>query len=463
METNTVKKGTIKQSLQSFGLKKLFGYIDSNPGKNIPLLLKYLRKFDKNESLKKQIESIHQSFQDKNGNWYQLIMKLFTEIDPKVRRTIFENFAINATIKGGKIRSELKEQHNCNIPWAILMDPTSACNLHCIGCWAAGYHNKQSLSMETWDSIIEQGKSMGVHWFIYSGGEPLVRKKDIIKMCEKHSDCIFLSFTNGNLIDEKFADEMLRVKNFVPAISIEGYEKETDSRRGEGCYAAVVRAMKILKERKLPFGISCCYTSKNVDVIGSEAYFDDMISKGAVFAWFFTYIPVGLDAVTDLIARPEQRAFMYRQIRKFRKTKPLFTLDFWNDGEYSKGCIAGGREYLHINANGDIEPCAFIHYSDSNIKDRTILEACQSPLFMEYRRNQPFNENLLMPCPLLDNPHRLINMVEKSGAKSTDMQHPENVRQLCGKCFHAAQEWSIVAYKLWEKSHPKEQFTIVHD
>jgi len=380
METNTVKKGTIKQSLQSFGLKKLFGYIDSNPGKNIPLLLKYLRKFDKNESLKKQIESIHQSFQDKNGNWYQLIMKLFTEIDPKVRRTIFENFAINATIKGGKIRSELKEQHNCNIPWAILMDPTSACNLHCIGCWAAGYHNKQSLSMETWDSIIEQGKSMGVHWFIYSGGEPLVRKKDIIKMCEKHSDCIFLSFTNGNLIDEKFADEMLRVKNFVPAISIEGYEKETDSRRGEGCYAAVVRAMKILKERKLPFGISCCYTSKNVDVIGSEAYFDDMISKGAVFAWFFTYIPVGLDAVTDLIARPEQRAFMYRQIRKFRKTKPLFTLDFWNDGEYSKGCIAGGREYLHINANGDIEPCAFIHYSDSNIKDRTILEACQSPV-----------------------------------------------------------------------------------
>lgn len=115
-------------------------------------------------------------------------------------------------------------------------------------------------------------------------------------MCEKHSDCTFLSFTNGNLIDEKFADEMLRVKNFVPAISVEGYAEETDSRRGEGCYAAVVRAMNILKERKLLFGISCCYTSKNVDVIGSEAYFDDMISKGAMFAWFFTYIPIGVDA-----------------------------------------------------------------------------------------------------------------------------------------------------------------------
>lgn len=170
METNTEKKGTIKQSVQSFGLRRLFDYVDSNPERNIPLLLKYLRKLDKNESLKKQLESIDQSFQDKNGNWYQLIMKLFTEIDPKVRRTIFENFAINTNVKGSVIRNELQEQHNCNIPFAILMDPTSACNLHCIGCWAAGYHNRQNLSLETWNSIIEQGKSMGVHWFVYSGG-----------------------------------------------------------------------------------------------------------------------------------------------------------------------------------------------------------------------------------------------------------------------------------------------------
>ncbi len=403
------------------------------------------------------MDTIDKVLENEDNNWYQLIMKFFTEIDPAVRKTIFENFVINASVKGLKRQNELKVQYDCNIPWAILMDPTSACNLHCTGCWAAEYGNKLNLSLETWDSIIEQGKQMGVRMFLYSGGEPLVRRKDIIRVCEKHNDCVFLSFTNGTLIDEAFADEILRVKNFIPAISVEGYAAETDSRRGEGCYAAVERAMKILKDKKLPFGISCCYTSMNTEVIGSEAYFDDMIDKGALFAWFFTYMPVGASAVTDLIATPGQRAFMYHQIRKFRNTKPIFTMDFWNDGEYVNGCIAGGRSYLHINANGDIEPCGFIHYADSNIKEKTLLEACQSPLFMEYRRNQPFNENLLKPCPLLDNPQRLINMVEKSGAKSTDMQHPEDVRQLCGKCFHAAQEWSIVAYELWEKSHPEEQ------
>jgi len=81
----------------------------------------------------------------------------------------------------------------------------------------------------------------------------------------------------------------------------------------------------------------------NTEVIGSEAFFDDMIDKGALFAWFFTYIPVGAEAITELHATPGQRSYMYRQLRKFRSTKPIFTIDFWNDGEYMNGFIAGGR------------------------------------------------------------------------------------------------------------------------
>ena len=72
--------------------------------------------------------------------------------------------------------------------------------------------------------------------FLYTGGEPMVRKNDLLRLCEAHPDCVFSAFTNGTLIDEKFADEMLRVKNFYPAISIEGFEEATDFRRGKGTY-----------------------------------------------------------------------------------------------------------------------------------------------------------------------------------------------------------------------------------
>lgn len=201
-----------------------------------------------------------------------------------------------------------------------------------------------------------------------------------------------------------------------------------------------------------PDGISCCYTSANTEVIGSEEYFDDMIAKGAKFAWFFTYMPCGQGAVPALLATAEQREFMYHQIRKFRQTKPIFTLDFWNDGEYVDGCIAGGRRYCHINANGDVEPCAFIHYSDSNIREKTLLEVLQSPLFMAYHDNQPWNENHLRPCPVLDNPGRLTAVVEATGAHSTEMEAPDSVRDFSDRCVERAAKWAVTADRLWAES-----------
>ncbi len=145
------------------------------------------------------------------------------------------------------------------------------------------------MDYETLDSIIRQGKEHGAYMYIYSGGKPLVRKDDMIRLFESHSNCEFLAFTNAALIDEAFAGEMLRVKNFIPAISVEGFEEHTDLRRGSGTYRAVVRAMEILKGKKLPFGVPCCYTSQNAGIIGSEEYFDDMMEKGAKFAWLFIY------------------------------------------------------------------------------------------------------------------------------------------------------------------------------
>ncbi len=439
----------IKNLIKIIFVRRVLRYMERDPDQSIPAILKWIEKFDKTESVKRQVRTFRTAIEDKEGNWYKFVKSLWTDIDKGVRKKVFENLVINSTIIGSPKQDRIKEANNCNIPWTILMDPTTACNLNCTGCWAAEYKSGLQMSNDLLDSIITQAREMGIYTFIFSGGEPLVRKKDIIRLCEENKNCIFLAFTNGTQIDEEFAEEMLRVKNFIPAISIEGFEKETDARRGTGVYNRITEAMKILKSKKLLFGISCCYTRENTETIGSEEYFDKMISLGAKFAWFFTYMPIGT-APTELMATAEQRKFMYRQIRSFRTTKPIFTLDFWNDGEYIGGCVAGGRYYVHINANGDIEPCAFIHYSDSNIREKTLLEALKSPLFMQYYKNQPFNENHLRPCPLLDNPDRLVDMVKLSGAASTDMKNQENVEELAEKCREAADNWAPVAEKLWD-------------
>lgn len=433
------------------GLKKAFSYIEKNPEQNMPKLMALVDRFagDGPDSFPSQRAAIRNVINDKDSNMYQLIMKVMNETDTDVLKTVFENFFINANLAGWKKQEEYRQKYNCNIPWTILLDPTSACNLHCTGCWAAEYGNKLNLTFDEIDSIITQGKEMGVYFYIYTGGEPLVRKDDLIAICRKHNDCQFLSFTNATLIDEEFADEMLSVRNFIPAVSVEGFEEATDDRRGQGTFAKVKEAMAIMKRKKLPFGLSCCYTSRNIESISSLEFIDQMVEWGARFVWYFHYMPVGNDAVPELLPTCEQRKYMYHQIRSIRSSRPIFAMDFQNDGQYVGGCIAGGRRYLHINANGDCDPCVFIHYSNVNIREASLLDALQSPVFKAYHDGQPFNGNHLRPCPMLENPDKLREIVRVSGACSTDLQSPESAEHLCAKCDEYARNWKPAADELW--------------
>ncbi len=437
-------------TLKKFGLEQAFRYLYKDPEKNLKKLMDWADKFSKG-GFPNQRRVIREIIEDPSHPYHGYILRILKDVDPEVTKSLVTNFFINANLVGWDKQEAYRQKYGCNIPWAILLDPTSACNLHCTGCWAAEYGNKLNLSFDEIDDIIRQGKEMGVYMYIYTGGEPLVRKHDLIRLCEKHSDCTFLCFTNATLIDEAFANDMLRVKNFIPAISLEGNEAATDGRRGKGTYQKVIRAMALLREKKLLYGISSCYTSANYDSISSEEYYDSLIDLGAYFIWYFHYMPVGNDASVDLLPTPEQRAEVYRRIRHLRVTKPLFAMDFQNDAEYVGGCIAGGRRYLHINANGDVDPCVFIHYSDSNIREKTLLECLCGPIFMAYHDGQPFNENMLQPCPMLENPDKLREIVAKSGAHSTDLQSPESADHLCSKCDHYAACWQPAADELWNQ------------
>lgn len=449
-------------TIKKFGLEKVFDYMYKDPEKNLRKLLSFAEKHA-GKMYPNQLAQFRDLVDNPENPYHSFVWHILRDVDPEVVKTVLVNFFINQNMIGWPIQQEMKKKYNCNIPWAILLDPTSACNLHCTGCWAAEYGSKLNLSFDEIDDIIRQGKKLGVYMYIYTGGEPLVRKADIIRLCEKHDDCIFLCFTNGTLIDEQFAKDMLRVGNFVPAISLEGFEEPTDSRRGEGVYQKVIHAMDLLREKKLVYGISSCYTSVNYDSITSEEYFDMLIEKGAYFIWYFHYMPVGNDAVTELMPNPEQREIVYRRIRDLRTKKPLFAMDFQNDAEFVGGCIAGGRRYFHINANGDMDPCVFVHYSDSNIREKTILEGLRSPLFQAYHDGQPFNDNMFQPCPLLENPQKLRGMIELTGAKSTDLQSPESAEHLCAKCDHYAACWQPKAEELWQEiPEERRKFVLEH-
>jgi MoaA/NifB/PqqE/SkfB family radical SAM enzyme len=389
---------------------------------------------------------------DENSAMSKYIGRVFDELDENVLKTAVLNFGYEAMFCGTKVMEDARKKYQCNVPWLILMDPTSACNLHCTGCWAAEYGNKLNLTFEEMDKVITEGKELGIYFYMYTGGEPLVRKDDLIRLCDKHRDCAFVSFTNGTLVDQAFCDELKRVGNLYLAISLEGSEEVNDQRRGAGVHQKVLNAMKMLKQNGCLFGTSICYTSANVEQVTSDEFIQMEIDMGVKFSMYFHYMPVGNDASPDLMPTMEQRQYMYHRIRKIRNMTDgngLFCFDFQNDGEFVGGCIAGGRNYFHINANGDAEPCVFVHYSNANIRDSSLLDILHSPLFMAYHNNQPFNDNLLRPCPMLENPDVLPRLVKETGAKSTDLQSPESADALCAKCHSYAEKWAPIAEQLY--------------
>lgn len=432
--------------------------VDKNREKEVCKLIDLMEKYMSDEKMDVNYDRAREMVNNKDGALNKYINRVLDEVDPKVLKTMALNLGFESFLYGTKTIRKMRVKYDCNVPWLILMDPTSACNLHCTGCWAAEYGNKLNLTFEEMDNVVKQGKELGVYFYMFTGGEPLVRKADLIRLCEKHNDCAFLSFTNGTLVDQAFCDELKRIGNLYLAISLEGFSEVNDLRRGNGVFGKVMNAMDLLKQNGLVFGTSICYTSKNCEAVTSEEFVDLMIEKGCRYAMYFHYMPVGNDASLELLPSPEQRTYIkdrVREIRNMTTGKGIFTMDFQNDGEFVGGCIAGGRNYFHINANGDAEPCVFIHYSGANIRTHSLLEILKQPLFMAYHDNQPFNDNHLRPCPMLENPEILQKMVRETGAKSTDLQSPESAEHLCEKCEEYARKWKPCAEKLWEETEVK--------
>ncbi len=443
-------------------LDMLLGYVKKDPDANIGKLVDFAEKYVGSIFPKKNFEAMRKGAQDPNNIWVKLTKSIINDTDKNIVKKMLLAFGLGAGVHGTKKVRENREKLKCNIPWIILMDPTSACNKNCKGCWAAEYGHQQSLTFDEMNNVVVQAKELGTHLFMFTGGEPLIRKNDIVKLCNEHPDCVFLAFTNATLIDDDFCIAIKEAGNFVPVASIEGTEESNDDRRGEGSYQTTVEAMQLLKKHGIFFGMSVCYTSKNVDFVTSDEFIDKMINLGVKIGMYFNYMPVGKDAVPELIPTPDQRKHMYHWLRKMRNSetgKPIFVFDFQDDGEYVGGCIAGGRNYFHINSAGDMEPCVFIHYSDSNIRTHTILEALKNPLFQAYYKNQPFNDNHLRPCPMLENPDCLRKIIKDTGAKSTDLIAPEDVDTLCSRCDKFAAAWKDEADKLWNSTPHRETKT----
>jgi len=373
------------------------------------------------------VENVRKALQRRHPMLRLAPLLLQKRLSRMAREKLAENFFVDWIVNAKK-REKLEEE-GFKAPWFFVVSPTYACNLNCYGCYAHEYKRGEGLSCEAFSRILREAKELGIRWLTISGGEPFYYRdkktgKTLLDIAEEHNDMYFQIYTNGTLLDERTIERLAKLGNIAPAISQEGFEKETDERRGKGTWRKICQARENLYKAGVLHGFSITVTRENAEVVTSDEFIDDLIERHVSFGWYFVYIPIGKDPKVDLMPTPEQRNHLREKVWEWRSTKPIFIGDFWNDGPWVGGCIAGGRKYFHINALGDIEPCVFIHFATDNIFDlwkrgKGLRDAIVSPFFMDIRKHQLSNDNWLTPCTIIDRPEFLREVVKKHGAHPT--------------------------------------------
>jgi MoaA/NifB/PqqE/SkfB family radical SAM enzyme len=415
---------------------------------------------------------------------YNLIRALIAELDracsrhscsPQTLDKITRIFLSRLLSRGSMNRVPVSSTEGKSVrPSFVTISPTNACNLACTGCYAGNIRKAQHLDFDVVDRIINEMKEQfGTYFFVISGGEPFLYKskgRTLLDLFEAHQDAIFLVYSNGTRIDEPKAEKLASLGNAFPAISVEGFEKETDERRGRGTFALISDAMDNLRRHGVLFGISVTPCSRNAELLLSDEFLDFYFNrKGASFGWYFQYMPIGRAPQFDLMVSPEQRDWMRRRIWEKVREHRYFIADFWNSGTASNGCISAGRKYFYVMWDGTVTPCVFIPYVDkeyNNIYDiygrgGSLKDILYSPFFTalrawqrEYREGGCGSHcgNLLTPCIIRDHCRSFRSIVRATGALPVGGNTGGNYLDLVdsGVMVDYNREYGNLADPVWE-------------
>ncbi len=444
----------LKRILKRTAIKRVAACINGRV-EDLKKLIVFYREHDFPPDMAMQnfINTLDASIRD-GTNFAKIFLRIGKETSKSCREKLVANLIFNQFVTG-RARREALSGGEDRVPAFIVVSPTMRCNLKCHGCYSGLYPTEGELSEQELDHLFGEIRNMGMYFVVISGGEPYLLKDVLLRLFKKYNDMFFLTYTNGTLIDENVAMQLGKLGNVAPAISVEGWEKETVVRRGPNTWGKILGAMSNLRKNGVFFGMSVTATKHNMEIITDEKFAEFFMDKGILFGWYFMFMPVGKDPMLELMMTPQQRVLCGQRVRALRDKYPLFLADFWNDGDIVGGCLAAGRSYVHILNNGSVEPCVFAHFSTDNIRKKPLLEIVNSPFFKDVRGQFPFNPegNLKRPCAIIDNPKVMRGAVQRHYATSNHaraeaiVSDPTVMRWI--DCY--AKEFAALTDPEWEK------------
>ncbi len=289
-------------------------------------------------------------------------------------------------VKGIRQRRYWKKR-GLEVPPVLIASITNRCNLKCSGCYNSQRENTSGNDMEReiFLKILYEATEIGSRIVFISGGEPMTRQ-DILGTTIDFPEILFPLFTNGILINEKHASAWKKQKNIIPILSLEGGNIETDYRRGNGVYEKVKKAAQILNKSGILFGHSMTATVENFELLTELSFIRDLYNNGARVFIFVEYQPFDDSKSFTPLNQNDKTAFLER-VESLRKSLPGIFIEFPGEEEQYGGCLSAGRGFIHISADGSLEPCPFSPFSDSNLKKSSLKDALRSVFLRRIRES----------------------------------------------------------------------------
>jgi len=312
-------------------------------------------------------------------------------------------------------RRQKQRQIDGSIPSVLAISPTMRCNYNCQGCYSRGRPTDNELSTDELNTLFSEAEDLGIHSIVLTGGEPLLRD-DIFALISQHRRLLFFCITNGSLVTPEIARRIARSGNIVLLVSIEGFVSDTDERRQPGTHKIAMRAFASLRKAHAVFGFVATNTSANTPQLATDKFIDQMVTIGCVVGFFTEYVPCGPNPRPEWVLDKAAQVAFHKRVLEFRRRKPIVLSQFPDD-EYGveNQCSGAGRSSLHINSQGDIEPCPFMPIAHENIRHGGLIAACRSPFLRAIRERPELLQRQRYACALFEHHAELDGLAQQFG------------------------------------------------
>ena len=298
--------GNLFHDAQAAALRTAIAWLDKNPAENLLKLIHLIEKLDHNGIWTKQLAVLKKELGERKGALYDLIMRMFTEIDPKVRSRLAENFVLNVMLAGSKKQDEILRKYDRKVPWGIFFKAE-----------APLLYNKLS-------ARVKESMKEGIALFLFPE-EDTSDPQDILKLGEDYPDAVIMFVIRAEEVNERLIRRLLHVHNCLPILSGEDESVEA--------------AIRQMRKDKCAFA----YCLREEAKLKEEEFLKYWMERGVINIFV---------CPRESISREESRAY-HQLLDNIRDTNPIMSLELWNiaeDGSYS----------IAIGLGRDAETCMAI-------------------------------------------------------------------------------------------------------